>query len=453
MPLVQYSDSESESDEADVLTPSAKRPCHKQPTSDKTSSSLPPLPATFHDLYASATRVSTQDDPSLHGGRKRVIPHVEGNWPTHLYLELYPSKEELVLLGNLIPQSSTSQPGVQSLLHSDLGAQLPLHISLSRPVVLRTEQRSSFEISLKKEIEESQIAPFALKPNGLKWVSNYERTRWFLVLRVGKPGPDSLNGLLRLSNRVLARFGQPPLYASHGNQHNQDFSDYFHISLAWALKEPCQEEKDRVAATDLKPLQDLWVRRARVALKPPFTISLENDDADPNSHLDLQAFQAQHFPGHETLGAPANEPEYDEDAGGDEDLGYYPDGVKRTLTDDQIRIFRHSEIHSLLRARQLEQDDAEYEARQELSAKDHQAVAEKSQEDGLASKAIKSNEHTNKEANVPAAKKSKRSAEHDLNSTMSDPLNYEKLPGSSGQRQQSRNQHPYPGRRIISYDD
>lgn len=86
MPLVQYSDSESESDEADVLTPSAKRPCHKQSTSDKTSS-LPPLPATFHDLYASTTRVSTQDDPSLHGGRKRVIPHVEGNWPTHVYLE------------------------------------------------------------------------------------------------------------------------------------------------------------------------------------------------------------------------------------------------------------------------------------------------------------------------------------------------------------------------------
>jgi uncharacterized protein DUF3807 len=35
-------------------------------------------------------------------------------------------------------------------------------------------------------------------------------------------------------------------------------------------------------------------------------------------------------------------------------LGYYADGVKRTLTDEQIRIFRHSEIYSLLRARQLE---------------------------------------------------------------------------------------------------
>lgn len=35
----------------------------------------------------------------------------------------------------------------------------------------------------------------------------------------------------------------------------------------------------------------------------------------------------------------------------DDELGYYPDGVKRTLTDEQIAIFRHSEIEAILRAR------------------------------------------------------------------------------------------------------
>ena len=34
-----------------------------------------------------------------------------------------------------------------------------------------------------------------------------------------------------------------------------------------------------------------------------------------------------------------------------DDLGYYPDGVKRTLTDEQIAIFRHSEIQAILRER------------------------------------------------------------------------------------------------------
>ena len=36
-----------------------------------------------------------------------------------------------------------------------------------------------------------------------------------------------------------------------------------------------------------------------------------------------------------------------------DDLGYYPDGVKRTLTDEQIAMFRHSEIYSILRERQV----------------------------------------------------------------------------------------------------
>ncbi|KAI0895794.1 hypothetical protein F4806DRAFT_496700 [Annulohypoxylon nitens] len=47
----------------------------------------------------------------------------------------------------------------------------------------------------------------------------------------------------------------------------------------------------------------------------------------------------------------------------EDDLGYYPDGVKRTLTDEQIAIFRHSELESLRRveakAIKLKQQSAE----------------------------------------------------------------------------------------------
>jgi len=77
MSLVQYSDSDSNSE------PSPPRKKIARPA----QADLPPLPASFHSLYASSTRVSTKDDPSLHAGRKRAIPHVEGNWPSHLYLE------------------------------------------------------------------------------------------------------------------------------------------------------------------------------------------------------------------------------------------------------------------------------------------------------------------------------------------------------------------------------
>jgi hypothetical protein len=42
---------------------------------------------------------------------------------------------------------------------------------------------------------------------------------------------------------------------------------------------------------------------------------------------------------------------------GDDGLGWYDDGVKRTLTDEQIEMFRHTEIEQLMRKRRLEADE------------------------------------------------------------------------------------------------
>ena len=89
MLLVEYSDS----DNSDTLQPDQKHNEIKSPQGVKRKhsasslSTLPPLPGKFHDLYASTARVSNHDDPTLHGGRLRVKPHVEGNWPTHVYVE------------------------------------------------------------------------------------------------------------------------------------------------------------------------------------------------------------------------------------------------------------------------------------------------------------------------------------------------------------------------------
>lgn len=43
----------------------------------------------------------------------------------------------------------------------------------------------------------------------------------------------------------------------------------------------------------------------------------------------------------------------------DDGLGYYPDGVKRTLTDEQIAMFRHSEIQALLRKRRRGRENSD----------------------------------------------------------------------------------------------
>ena len=81
----------------------------------------------------------------------------------------------------------------------------------------------------------------------------------------------------------------------------------------------------------------------------------------------LQHFHATHFPGQAT-------PEIDNESGRakDEtdsqhlpvpsvggDLGCYEDGVKRTLTEEQVRMFRHSEIQRLLKERRVAKEKDE----------------------------------------------------------------------------------------------
>lgn len=84
---------------------------------------------------------------------------------------------------------------------------------------------------------------------------------------------------------------------------------------------------------------------------------------------DLVAFHTKHFkdahgPSHFFVDSSADTSIKVGDASGD-DLGYYPDGAKRTLTDDDIAFFRNSEIQRALklrrRQREREEDDLELE--------------------------------------------------------------------------------------------
>ncbi|OBT92774.2 nuclease [Pseudogymnoascus verrucosus] len=230
-------------------------------------SPLPPLPSRFLDLYASNSRASARDDPSLHGGRKRTTPHIQGNWPTHLYIEWYPNPTEHELLTSLVDSfRDQSRYGpeyerdldVQSLLTSGLGSPLPLHISLSRPIGFSTATKDAFLTSIQTAISNSDIHPFPITFNGCDWASNYEGTRWFLALRVAKPLEDNLNKLLRVCNDTVQSHGQSPLYASarppdpdtpaqnklpprppsNSPSPQKDLSSSFHISIAWALTAP-----------------------------------------------------------------------------------------------------------------------------------------------------------------------------------------------------------------------
>ncbi|KAK0731386.1 U6 snRNA phosphodiesterase Usb1, partial [Lasiosphaeris hirsuta] len=225
---------------------------------------LPPLPAAFHDLYASTVRTATSDDPALHQGRTRQIPHLAGYWPSHLYIEWHPSAAVHALLAGLIAtlQSHNPQqtPPIASFLTSDLGAPQPLHISLSRPVTFTTADKDIFLAHALASIAGCGLAPFELSCRGVGWHRTEESGRSFLVLRVASsaaepaasansaenPNPE-LTALLKRCNTLVSDYGQPQLYQWAVQEEGGDgdgnvaIGNAFHVSIAWSFAKPTEE--------------------------------------------------------------------------------------------------------------------------------------------------------------------------------------------------------------------
>lgn len=58
---------------------------------------------------------------------------------------------------------------LETHLKSELGSELPLHLSLSRPNVLATAQRDGFMELLEERVEKARIKPFVLRALFVGW--------------------------------------------------------------------------------------------------------------------------------------------------------------------------------------------------------------------------------------------------------------------------------------------
>lgn len=121
---------------------------------------------------------------------------------------------------------------------------------------------------------------------GFEWVANYEKTRWFLALKLERAPQNGLNKLLHLSNQTVTDFGQPPLYTNSlqssadaqsrkrqagnggrskgttraaasssmslsGPSSDMDMSSSFHISIGWTLSAPTESLRERLNTTGI----------------------------------------------------------------------------------------------------------------------------------------------------------------------------------------------------------
>lgn len=150
-------------------------------------------------------------------------------------------------------------------------------------------------------------------------------------------------------------------------------------AASWRVKTDCQKQQfSIVLSLQQAPCPNgMPPDGAQYAPQPPsITIvsqkSLDRSvdcKADWYLQEDLKCFHARHYPhvavpnvivdaGESSLGDGHASTPVEYDGEDDDGLGYYPDGVKRTLTDEQVAMFRHSEIQALLRERRRREEQA-----------------------------------------------------------------------------------------------
>jgi len=309
MSLVDYSSSDDDRERTienaasptSPTLPKRKREQHDASARRVKPKLLPALPSNFHTLYSTDVRTSTSDDPTLHGGRQRQVPHAVGNWPSFVYLEWLPSEQDLIILERVVREvegqlheataTTVDKPQLHSLIRSNLGVRLPLHVSLSSPLTLTTDNKDIFEKTFTKALRDTRISAFQVLPFGLCWVSNFDQSRYFLILVLSQPQNGELNTLLKTCNEVCRSFGLPELYGkgrsvgvSTGspldnasttplNQNNTTHGK-FHVSIAWTLSRPdhaCEELVQNVQGGDISiPFNNIHIKIGNAVSVVPF---------------------------------------------------------------------------------------------------------------------------------------------------------------------------------------
>ncbi|KAH7479299.1 hypothetical protein PRIC1_009153 [Phytophthora ramorum] len=149
---------------------------------------------------------------------KRAFPHADGNWPSHVRIDITitPELRELAretinrvqeLVGDTVTLVPFEELGLGE--SSSTKGDASLHLSLSRPFVLIYDQIDGFVDSLRAALKWRQRFNITLR-RALVLV-NDDKTRSFLALRVGE-GEQQFVQVLRCVDQCLTQFKLPTYY-------------------------------------------------------------------------------------------------------------------------------------------------------------------------------------------------------------------------------------------------
>lgn len=166
------------------------------------------------------------DDGSLnHQGRKRQIPHQEGNWASHIHIDCEQIKNDLKYF---TAEVESNFPEIKCVENP--------HVSLSKTFILKFHWIENFSKVLQNNIKyESFYLVFSLN---VIFLSNEDKSRHFACILVNEDCQSFLEPLINQVNKSLKEFELPNYYDNF----------ILHASFLWKLKEFTEDEKNFITS-------------------------------------------------------------------------------------------------------------------------------------------------------------------------------------------------------------
>eukprot|EP00434_Breviolum_minutum_P019361 symbB.v1.2.017068.t1/scaffold1283.1/size126978/7 len=214
------------------------------------------VPSALQGLFARA------EDPKAHGGRTRRVPHVEGNYPTLVFLPVKPTSTWMAMADAAVALLKRLGAGDASIVAQE-GA--GWHVSLSPLLMLRRQFIRPFEERLQKVVSALHV-PESLQEQiwfNETWAifSSAEEDRYFAGVSVSGASTRWLRALAEKLRGCAQEFGlQIP-------NHDLDTLQ-LHCSLAWTMETTLRLPKDPQES----PFGCIWLMEDRLPKVPTLRV-------------------------------------------------------------------------------------------------------------------------------------------------------------------------------------
>lgn len=190
---------------------------HDRSTSAAQSSSSEPRPRKKQLPTLSLSREGTLAAQQS----QKIVP---GEWLCHIYLEL-PRTEQLTALlkqaDGVLSAHHAKELSAKGLSYHQLnqGSDEPLHISLTRPILLRAHEREGFVNEVKAVLKNEVCSSLSVALATFAHFVNDDSTRVFLALEVGQ-GHEQIRALTQALDSRLSKLFQAQKYYSEARFHS-----------------------------------------------------------------------------------------------------------------------------------------------------------------------------------------------------------------------------------------